>query len=196
MTIYSQATFMISAASSKQFPLDQGIEVAFAGRSNSGKSSCLNALAKPQKIAKTSKTPGRTQQINFFSLETQRRLVDLPGYGYAKVPPELQEQWRGLIEGYLMNRESLKGLILLMDIRHPLKPTDIQLIEYAESRALPLHVLLSKADKLSRQQAQQTLKQVQSDLSSFSTVSLQLFSALKKQGVDELTKLINLWLGF
>jgi ribosome biogenesis GTP-binding protein YsxC/EngB len=140
---YRRATFMLSAARLAQCPTDHGAEVAFAGRSNAGKSSAINTICAQTKLARTSKTPGRTQQINFFALDEQRRLVDLPGYGFARIPEELRRAWGRLVEGYLRERQSLAGIVLLMDVRHPLKEQDRQLIRWAAALAIPLHVLTS-----------------------------------------------------
>src|SRR5262245_28516753 len=146
--VYSQARFISSAAQPGDFPDDSGVEVVFAGRSNCGKSSAINAITGRRALARTSRTPGRTQLINFFELEPDRRLVDLPGYGYAKVSEDMRRYWRELIGAYFSGRSSLAGVVLIMDARHPLKDLDWQMLEHAHG--LPLHVLLSKADKLSR----------------------------------------------
>lgn len=198
MHILHVAQFLKSAASLRDMPPDQGREVAFAGRSNAGKSSALNALAAHKGLARVSKTPGRTQLLNVFTLDEQRRLVDLPGYGYAKVPVGVRDQWRGMVDGYLRSREALKGLILIMDSRHPLKDFDRQMLDYATAIAKPCHVLLTKADKLSRNEATRTLNAVRKDLDSeFSEsvpVSVQLFSSTAKTGLDEARQVISNWL--
>lgn len=198
MHILHTAKFLKSAASLRDMPVDEGCEVAFAGRSNAGKSSALNALAAHKGLARVSKTPGRTQLLNVFTLDEQRRLVDLPGYGYAKVPVGVRDQWRGMVDGYLRSREALKGLILIMDSRHPLKDFDRQMLDYATAIAKPCHVLLTKADKLSRNEATRTLNEVRKELDAeFSNtvpVSVQLFSSTAKTGLDEARQVISKWL--
>ena len=194
---YSQIRFLKSVADCSQLPPDTGAEVAFAGRSNVGKSSVLNTLTAIHKIARTSKTPGRTQLINFFEFEGdhQKRLVDLPGYGYAKVPKPMQAHWQELVGNYCEHRHSLKGLILVMDIRHPLKPMDCQLIEWATAYQRPIHILLNKADKLNRGPANQVLFGIQAELRGYEDLlSVQLFSALKKSGIDDLKQTTDRWL--
>lgn len=158
-----QSTFMLSAAKVDQCPDDEGFEVAFAGRSNAGKSSALNTLTHAS-LARTSKTPGRTQLLNFFKLDDDRRLVDLPGYGYAKVPIPLKLHWQRHLEAYLGGRESLKGLILMMDIRHPMTDFDLLMLDWAVASGMPMHILLTKADKLTYGAAKNTLLKVQSDI--------------------------------
>jgi len=192
---YSQALFLKSAARVDQLPEDTGYEVAFAGRSNAGKSSALNCLTNIRQLARTSKTPGRTQLINLFTLaDEHHRLVDLPGYGYAKVALKIKRDWQENLAHYLDVRQSLKGLVLLMDIRHPLKDLDQMMINWAIQRQLPVHLLLTKADKLSRGQAQSTLLQVRKHYAMFeSLISVQTFSSLRKQGVDELIAVLNQW---
>ncbi|MFA9460119.1 ribosome biogenesis GTP-binding protein YihA/YsxC [Thiohalorhabdus methylotrophus] len=191
------AQFLVAAAHSRDFPTDQGGEVAFAGRSNVGKSSALNALLQRKKLARTSSTPGRTQQIIFYGLgEGEQRVVDLPGYGYAKVPAAVKEQWGRLLEGYLHDRESLAGLVLIMDVRRPMRDFDRQLLEWADYFDLPLHVLLTKADKAKKNEARRTLEFLRADLASrFPEVSVQLFSALKGTGVEEAREKLGEWLG-
>jgi len=170
--------------------------VAFAGRSNAGKSSAINQIVNQTKLAFTSKTPGRTQQINFFAVEPYGFLVDLPGYGYAKVSLSVREHWNRVLGTYINERQSLTGLILIMDSRHPLKPVDWQLLEQWAPSGRPVHVLLSKSDKLSRQEAQKTLAETKKALSGLPMpFSVQLFSALKKQGVEEARSVIENWLG-
>lgn len=183
---------MTSAARSKQFPPDYGAEVVFAGRSNAGKSSAINAITGVGGLARTSKTPGRTQLINFFSIGADYRLVDIPGYGFARVPEPVRRQWRDLIEGYLSTRESLKGMILLVDIRHPMKEFDSQMLVWAGHVGLSVHVLLTKADKLTRNKANQALGGVEKALPD--GVGVQLFSALKAQGIKEARSLLDQWL--
>lgn len=192
--IYRTATFLISVAHTRQLPTDEGFEVAFVGRSNAGKSSALNALTEQKALARTSKTPGRTQLINFFTLADERRLVDLPGYGYAKAPLAAQQQWSRLINSYITARQSLKGIVLLMDIRHPFTPFDLQLIDWTATQGIALHILLSKADKLAFGNQKITLLKAQQTLKQYSHISIQLFSSLKKTGLDELQQQLNSWL--
>ena len=191
-----QATFMISAAKVDQCPADEGLEVAFAGRSNAGKSSALNTLTHAN-LARTSKTPGRTQLLNFFRLDDERRLVDLPGYGYAKVPLDLQAHWQAFIDQYFRTRQALRGLVVVMDIRHPLKEYDRQMLSYAVQRGLPAHALLTKADKLSRSQQMISLNKVKKELHEAfgDTVGVQVFSGESRLGVDEARGIIGGWLG-
>lgn len=184
--------FETSAADPGGFPEDGGREVAFAGRSNAGKSSALNALTRRKALARTSRTPGRTQLVNFFDLGEGRRLVDLPGYGFAKVPLRVRKQWQGLMEGYLLGREALAGLIVVMDIRHPLTDFDRQMLTWAEASAVPAHCLLTKADKLSRGAARSTLLKVQRQLGD--GVTAQTFSATKRDGVDAARDVVLGWL--
>ncbi len=192
----NSASYLLSAHTPRQLPEDGGCEVAFAGRSNAGKSSALNALVNHNRLARVSKTPGRTQQLVFFQVQPERYLVDLPGYGYAKVPQDLQAHWQAFIDRYFRTREALKGLVVVMDIRHPLKDYDRQMLGYAVQRGLPAHALLTKADKLGRGQQAQALQAVKKDLfSSFGdTVSVQTFSAESKQGVDEARLIVGDWL--
>lgn len=193
--IYRQAQFFVSAAKFSQCPADEGWEVAFAGRSNAGKSSAINSLTGQKKLARTSRTPGRTQLINFFSLGPQQRLVDLPGYGYAKVPKAVKDAWNRQLETYLSERQSLRGLILLSDVRHPLSEFDQQILAWAEQCTMPVHILLTKADKLKRGPAKSTLLQVRSQLTYLEElVSVQLFSALKHDGHEELMGVLDRWL--
>jgi GTP-binding protein len=191
---FNQATFVVSAANLAACPPDSRAEVAFAGRSNAGKSSAINAITGQSRLARISKTPGRTQLINFFSLPQERYLVDLPGYGFAKVPLSVKKKWQDELEKYLRRRQALCGLILLSDIRHPLKEFDRQMIDWALQSELPLHVLLTKADKLKRGAAQNTLLAVQKELKAHSSVSVQLFSSLKNEGVDAARNQLSTWL--
>jgi GTP-binding protein len=193
MTFFQQARYAVSAAALSQLPASQA-EVAFAGRSNSGKSSALNTLARHNRLAFVSKTPGRTQLINFFALEPEVYLVDLPGYGYAKVPPELRARWEGVLSSYLQSRAALRGLVLIMDVRHPLTPLDWQMLEWFAPTGKPVHILLTKSDKLSRSAAIKTLAAVSKSLVEWPWVSVQLFSSLKKQGMDEAEAVIVPWL--
>lgn len=190
---FQHATFLTSAAKLSQLPADQGIEVAFAGYSNAGKSSALNLLCQQKKLAKTSKTPGRTRLINLFQLDQQQRLVDLPGYGYAKVPQEMKQRWQKTLGDYLRLRECLHGLVIVMDIRHPLKIYDEAMIEWANEASLPVHLLLNKADKYKFGAAKNSLLQVQKQLNPDADISVQLFSALKRQGITELVTRLNEW---
>lgn len=183
MSLYPEARFITSAARAAQFITDQGREVAFAGRSNAGKSSAINAIINRRDFARTSKTPGRTQLINFFALDDARRLIDLPGYGYARVSKEMRDHWRELLDDYFHARDSLTGLILVVDSRRGLGDIDWQMLEWAHTLNGPIHVLLTKADKLSRQEAAAALAKGREELGA--EVSVQLFSATKKLGLDE-----------
>lgn len=189
MAYYSTVNYLCGAWQSAQFPADSGVEAAFAGRSNSGKSSAINAITGRTALARTSKTPGRTQLINFFSMEESQRLVDLPGYGFAKVPPAMQQHWHQLMGSYFEQRQSLHGLIILMDSRHPLKDSDGLMIEWGNERGIHVHVLLSKADKLSQSEGAKTLRAVKTELGDRATV--QLFSATSHRGVDEARKILD-----
>ena len=200
---FHKTEFVTGAASLSQMPADAGLEVAFAGRSNAGKSSALNTITGIRSLARTSKTPGRTQQINFFQLNDGQRLVDLPGYGYARAPEAVRDRWLRLIGQYLQTRRSLAGLVLVMDCRHPLKPFDRQLLQWCREARLPVHILLSKADKLGRGMSQACLHQVRRALKdgiddgadkAFDRVTVQLFSSLNRQGLDEARQQIETWL--
>ena len=192
---YRGAQFLTSAAKLSQCPADSGWEVAFAGRSNAGKSSAINSLTNNKKLAKTSKTPGRTQLLNFFALSENQRLVDLPGYGFAKVPEAVKAAWTKQLENYLQKRQSLRGLILLMDVRHPMRPFDRQMLEWAVAASMPVHILLTKSDKLKRGAASSALLKVRAELESLDDLaSVQLFSALKHSGHQELVAVLNAWL--
>ena len=195
--LLERARYLLSAHNARQLPPDEGAEVAFAGRSNAGKSSALNALTRQNALARVSKTPGRTQQLVVFQVTPQAHLVDLPGYGYAKVPQELQAHWQAFIDNYFRTRDALKGLVVVMDIRHPLKDYDRQMLAYAVQRGLPAHALLTKADKLGRGQQAQTLQKVRRELADAfgDSVSVQAFSGESKQGVDEARAVIGGWLG-
>lgn len=196
--LFRKARFLTSAPSLHQCPPETGSEVAFAGRSNAGKSSAINRLTQNGKLARTSKTPGRTQLINFFALgDEQLRLVDLPGYGYAKVPLATKQQWQENLAQYLQGRQTLRGLILLMDIRHPLQTYDTTMLNWAVTGGMPVHLLLTKADKLSRGAGQTTLAQVRQQLKKAKVqdlVSAQTFSAQTGEGLEELEKVIQDWL--
>lgn len=192
--LYHQAKFVLSAPDINSAPTDTGREIAFAGRSNAGKSSALNTLTRQKSLARTSKTPGRTQLLNFFTLNEEQRFIDLPGYGYAKVPERIKRQWHALMETYLRDRECLYGIILVMDIRHPLTEFDWQMIEWCAYSKKPLHILLTKADKLNYGAAKNTLFKVQRELEEQDiSVTLQLFSALKKTGVEDIHQLLDSW---
>ncbi|MDH3647811.1 MAG: ribosome biogenesis GTP-binding protein YihA/YsxC [Gammaproteobacteria bacterium] len=180
---FQQAKYTKSAWEPADFVPDIGIEVAVAGRSNAGKSSAINAISGQRQLARVSKTPGRTQLINFFTIDDSHRLVDLPGYGYAKVPQKMQRHWRVLMEAYFSERVSLRGLVIVMDVRRPLTEFDTQMLDWAGSRRCAAHVLLTKADKLSRGKASNTLLGTRRDLQDVATV--QLFSAQTRQGIDE-----------
>lgn len=193
--LFATIQFLTSAASLSQLPPDSGAEVAFVGRSNAGKSSALNVIAGVKKLAKVSNTPGRTQLINIFAINATMRLVDLPGFGYAKVPQEVKERWQKTLARYLEQRVSLKGLILLMDCRHPLKEIDQAFLRWSAQRQLPVHVLLTKADKLSKAQALQTLRQIKPSIALLHPeASVQLFSATHKLGVLEAQRQVMTWL--
>ena len=191
MSRFQQVQFLISAASPGQFPADVGTEVAFAGRSNAGKSSALNAITGVGGLARVSKTPGRTRLLNLFSMEGGLRFMDLPGYGYAKVPEAERLKWGQLVEGYLSSRQSLVGLVLVMDVRHPLMDFDRQLLGFAGPLQLPVHVLLSKADKLSRGAAAKALAETRKGLRGWGTA--QLFSAHSGEGVEDAQKQLGDW---
>ena len=190
-----QAAFIKSAAQVDQCQPDEGFEVAFAGRSNAGKSSAMNTLTHAR-LARTSKTPGRTQLLNFFRLDDQRRLVDLPGYGYAKVPIPLKQHWQRHLEAYLGSRHSLVGVVLLMDIRHPLTEFDCLMLDWTKASCLPMHILLTKADKLTYGAAKNTLLKVQKEIRQGwgEVASVQLFSAPKRQGIEEAHAVLAGWM--
>lgn len=191
---YQTATFVTSAPNIRKLPDDAGIEIAFAGRSNAGKSSALNTLTRQKALARTSKTPGRTQLINVFELATGQRLIDLPGYGFAKVPLAVKEQWQRSLSEYLQERKSLKGLVVLMDIRHPFKETDQELIYWAVSCEIPVLALLTKADKLKQGARKSTLLQARQAAIAFNgDVRVEAFSSLKKFGVEQLENTLNEW---
>ena len=195
--VYHQAKFMLSASQLSEAPEDKGKEIAFAGRSNAGKSSAINTLTRQHSLARISKTPGRTQLLNFFEIDDQRKFVDLPGYGYAKVPLEVKKKWHKMMENYLQKRTALCGIVLVMDVRHPLTEFDMQMIEWCEYTKLPLHILLTKADKLNYGAAKNTLFKVKRELEDINiTVSLQLFSSLKKMGIDDVHQVLDEWFEF
>ena len=193
--IYQQAAFVLSAAQLPQLPKDVGFEVAFAGRSNAGKSTVLNVLAQQNSLARTSKTPGRTQHINVFALDDERRLIDLPGYGYAKVPKKMKEEWQKTLGRYLQTRDCLRGIILIMDVRHPLKEFDCLLLDWAFNCKINIHVLLNKSDKLKKGPASKTLLSIRHYLEQYKgLMSVQLFSALKKTGLEGCYDVLDDWL--
>jgi GTP-binding protein len=195
MALLQHAQFHISAHDLRDLPPPFGREVAFAGRSNSGKSSAINTLSNRNRLAFVSKTPGRTQLINFFSLGEDRYLVDLPGYGYAKVPEKIRLHWRSVLSTYLQTRSSLCGLVLIMDVRHPMTDLDRNMLEWFQPTGKPVHVLLTKSDKLSRQQATATLRAVEKDLAAvYPGATVQLFSSPKHQGMEEAERVIGAWL--
>lgn len=190
--LYFQAKFINSSPDLKSTPPDIGLEIAFAGRSNAGKSSAINTLTRQSNLARTSKTPGRTQALNFFEINEQQRFVDLPGYGYAKVPLPVKQKWEKLMETYLTKRESLCGMLLVMDVRHPLTEFDWQMIEWCQHTQLPLHIILTKADKLNFGAAKSVMLQIQKELNELPMpLTIQLFSSLKKSGVEEIHAALN-----
>jgi GTP-binding protein len=190
----SKATFTLSAPDIRRLPADSGIEVAFAGRSNAGKSSALNTLTNQRGLARTSKTPGRTQLINIFEIAENKRLVDLPGYGFAKVPLEMKKKWQKALGEYLEKRECLKGLVILMDIRHPLKDLDMDLIQWAVDGELPVLALLTKSDKLSQGKVSGQVLAVRKELASLNAdIKVQAFSSLKRTGSEQADKVICDW---
>ncbi len=184
----NKAKFIIAAHKESQWFQDEGLELAFAGRSNSGKSSALNAITERRGLARTSKTPGRTQQIVFFELTETLRLVDLPGYGYAKVPDRVRLHWARVIEKYFLSRKSLNGLILTMDIRHPLKELDRQFIYWCSQVDVSIHILLTKADKLSKSKMYAALRSVNAKLKNYDNISVQAFSSRTGIGLDQAKK--------
>lgn len=191
---YQKAKYLLGAAKISQLPPDEGIEVAFAGRSNAGKSSALNALTQQKSLARTSKTPGRTQLINVFTLEDNARLIDLPGYGYAKVPEATKLLWQEELSRYLQERECLRGLVLLMDIRHFLKDSDQQMLEWAYEVGLPVHCLLSKSDKLKQGAKSKALLQCKKQLNELHPeATVQAFSSTKKDGLSQLLAKLDSW---
>lgn len=192
---YRRAKFLISAAATKQFPQGESIEVAFVGRSNAGKSSSINTLCDNKGLAKISKTPGRTRLVNYFALDDKRRLVDLPGYGFAKVPLAIKEEWQRLMGQYLEQKDVLRGLIIIMDIRHPLKEFDLQMLDWCQHFEIPAHILLTKADKLNRSAQHNTLQQCKKQLKEADyDASVQIFSSLNKTGLEQLVDKLNDWM--
>ncbi len=197
MSFFQHVEFYITVNDLRSLPPEKGVEIAFSGRSNAGKSSAINALANRGRLAFVSKTPGRTQHLNFFRLgEESRFLVDLPGYGYAKVPPEVRQHWEHLLSTYLQTRESLHGMVLIMDVRHPLTFLDRQMLGWFAPTGKPIHVLLTKSDKLARQHAQRAFRAVESFLrEAYPQCSVQLFSSVNHEGVAEAAALLGTWLG-
>lgn len=192
---FQPTQFVTSAATISQLPADDGVEIAFAGRSNAGKSSALNTLTRQNNLARTSKTPGRTQLINVFEVAPGKRLIDLPGYGYAKVPLEVKEKWQRALSEYLQKRESLKGLVVLMDIRHPYREVDQELLHWATDSAIPVLVLLTKADKLKPGARKATLLQAREAALVFGgDVRVEMFSSLTKIGLPQAETIISDWL--
>ena len=191
MGLFDRAMYVASAHDLEQLPPDIGAEVAFVGRSNAGKSSAINTLAHHKRLAFVSKTPGRTQLINFFSLGDDRTLVDLPGYGYAEVPARVKAHWQNVMAAYVSTRQALNGLVLIMDARHPLKTLDVKLLDWYLPTGKPVHCLLTKADKLSKSEQALTLRKVTKQLDvAGHNATAQLFSSLKKDGIDEAERAI------
>lgn len=195
MNLFQNAKFFTTVNHLKDLP-DTPLEIAFVGRSNAGKSSAINTLTNHVRLAYVSKTPGRTQHINFFELQNGNFMVDLPGYGYTQVPEAVRAHWVNLLGDYLQQRKQLIGLVLIMDARHPLKELDIRMLDFFHTTGRPVHILLSKADKLSKNEQIKTLSQVKKLLKPYSdrqNISVQLFSSLKKQGIDEANRTVGSW---
>ncbi len=191
---YHSAEFLLSVNNWSQLPQDDAIEIAFAGRSNAGKSSAINTISEIKSLCRTSKTPGRTQMINYFSIDPQRHLVDLPGYGYAKVPLKVKQHWQNLLERYLIERASLRGVMMIMDVRRPLTEYDVLMLQWCQKADMQAHILLTKADKFKRGAAQNILLKVRQTLKTdYPGTTVQLFSALKKTGVEDARKVLNHW---
>ena len=196
MPLFQKAVFLKTVANLNDMPFDSQREIAFAGRSNAGKSSAINTLANHSRLAFVSKTPGRTQHLNYFTLDEGKYFVDLPGYGFAKAPEEIRSQWEGLLAPYLRYREPLVGLVLIMDSRHPLTELDLQMLDWFAQTGKPIHILLSKADKLTRQEQALAMRNVREALAGIGdNWSLQLFSSLNKTGVAEAEAVLGGWLG-
>lgn len=202
MPLLQKAKFLTSANHINELPEDDGLEIAFAGRSNAGKSSAINSLSRQNRLAYVSKQPGRTQLVNFFEIEERKYLVDLPGYGYAKVPESMRKHWQKTLPTYLQQRQSLVGLVIVMDIRNPLTALDINMLDWFAPRQKPIHVLLTKCDKLSKDKQNKTLFSVQKELENqWSTFyqtpcTAQLFSSLKKIGLEKADGVLETWLSF
>ena len=195
MLEFRNTKFVLSSQRFSQLPPEVAAEVAFAGRSNAGKSSAINSITGHKNLARVSKTPGRTQLINFFALDDRHRLVDLPGYGYAKVTQSVRKEWQNTLAGYLQTRHCLRGLMLVMDLRQALTPLDRQLLSWCRETAIPAHLLLTKADKLGKGSAAEVLFQVRKAVTVlYSAASVQLFSSLKKQGIEEAKAVLTQWL--
>lgn len=195
MSLFRNAVFCTTVADPNNLPADAVREIAFAGRSNAGKSSAINTLANHTRLAYVSKTPGRTQHLNYFTLAEGKYFVDLPGYGFAKAPEEIRSQWEGLLAPYLSYREPLVGLVMIMDSRHPLTELDVQMLDWFAQTGKPIHVLLSKADKLTRNEQTQVLREVREALAQFGgNCTVQLFSSLNRIGVPEAEAVLAGWL--
>ena len=190
---FRQTKFLLSAPNIYNMPTDEGLEIAFAGRSNAGKSSALNAITDQKNLARSSKTPGRTQLINIFQVNNHLSLIDLPGYGFAEVPLAVKQEWQKSLGEYMQQRKSMKGIVILMDIRHPLKPLDKQLIDWSLESNLNILILLTKADKLKRGAQKNQLLRVKNDLPKNKAINIVPFSALKKQGIEESINILNSW---
>lgn len=190
---FTGTRFVLGAHELTQLPPDEGREIAVAGRSNVGKSSVINTITGKAGLARTSKTPGRTRQLNCYAIDPRHRLIDLPGYGYARVPEKVRRHWGNILQAYFSRRRSLCGLFLIMDVRHPLRPYDTQMLDWCRSARLPVHIILNKADKLSRGAADRVLQSVRKELAD-GTPSVQLFSASKKAGVKEARERLAGWL--
>jgi GTP-binding protein len=194
--LYHRASYLTSAHRLDQLPDDIGYEVAFAGRSNAGKSTAINAITNRKALARTSKTPGRTQQIVQFELDEERRFADLPGYGYAKVAKSMRQHWQKTLDLYFQQRVSLKGLVLIMDIRHPLRDFDRQLLAWSNRSSLPCHVLLTKADKMKRGPGVNAMQKIRKDMKNAAlNASTQLFSGTRREGVIEVHGVLDEWMG-
>jgi len=196
--VYRRANFLLAVQNANQLPDTVIGEVGFAGRSNAGKSSSINTITGIHSLARTSKTPGRTQQIVYFTLDETHALVDLPGYGFAKVPDKVKKHWHTLMESYFSNRKQLKGLVLVMDIRHPMRDFDEQMLAWCHHSQIPSHILLTKADKLSKGAAKNVLLSVNKQIKTmgYSNVTTQLFSSLKRTGSETVTEVMDRWLGY
>jgi GTP-binding protein len=193
-TGFEKTVFLKSAENLSHLPSDNGFEVVFVGRSNAGKSTVINSII-GSNIAKVSKTPGRTRLINYFLVNSNKYLVDLPGFGYAKAPKAIQKQWGYLLEEYFSNRKAIRGVVLIMDIRHPLKDTDKQMLNFCDEYNIPIHILLNKADKISKNNQLNTLREITNRLSSCQNpLTLQMYSSPKKIGVIDLRKILTKWL--
>lgn len=192
MSLFQGLQFLTTVNDLKTLP-HEGLEVAFAGRSNAGKSSAINTLANVTRLAYVSKTPGRTQHINYFDFGDERRLVDLPGYGYAEVPERVRQHWQGLLAQYLSHRDNLIGLVLIMDSRRPLTDLDRNMLAWFRPTGKPIHCVLTKSDKLNNQEKVLALRKVKAEFADDAMITVQLFSSLKKQGVDEVERVVGSW---